>query len=108
MYITTLIPNIGVSIAELAYVMTDLRICRFCTLLIAVAVISGCATVPFDRPKQSSEVITDTADTALGKSVGRWTQAHDGLSGFYPLSQPRAAGSTTAVVAGAPAATEDT
>ncbi len=87
MYITALIQNTGVGIAKLGYVMTELRICRFCTLLIAVAVISGCATVPFDRPKQSSEVITDTADTALGKSVGRWTQAHDGLSGFYPLSQ---------------------
>jgi len=29
----------------------------------------------------------NTADTSLGRDVTRWLQAHDGLSGFYPLSQ---------------------
>jgi len=31
--------------------------------------------------------MSDTADTSLGRDVARWLQAHDGLSGFYPLSQ---------------------
>ena len=56
-------------------------------ILIAGAILSSCATVPFDQPKTYSEVITDTADTSLGRDVARWLQAHDGLSGFYPLSQ---------------------
>lgn len=31
--------------------------------------------------------MTNTADTSLGRDVARWLQAHDDLSGFYPLSQ---------------------
>ena len=31
--------------------------------------------------------MTDTADMSLGREVTRWLQEHDGLSGFYPLSQ---------------------
>ncbi len=30
-----------------------------------------------------------TADTSLGQDVARWLEAHEGLSGFYPLSQGR-------------------
>ena len=55
--------------------------------IVIAAVLSSCATVPFDQPKTYSEVITDTADTSLGRDVARWLLAHDGLSGFYPLSQ---------------------
>jgi putative cardiolipin synthase len=31
--------------------------------------------------------MANTADTSLGQDVARWLEAHDGLSGFYPLSQ---------------------
>ncbi len=60
---------------------------KITALVIAVAVVSSCATVPLDQPKTYSEVMTNTADTSLGRDVTRWLQAHDGLSGFYPLSQ---------------------
>ncbi len=60
---------------------------KIAALVIAIAIVSGCATVPVDKPKTYSEVMTNTADTSLGRDVARWLQAHDGLSGFYPLSQ---------------------
>ena len=67
--------------------MTEPGFKRTAALVIAVAILSSCATVPLDNPKTYSEVMTDTADTSLGRDVARWLQAHDGLSGFYPLSQ---------------------
>jgi putative cardiolipin synthase len=33
--------------------------------------------------------MANTADTSLGQDVARWLEAHEGLSGFYPLSQGR-------------------
>jgi putative cardiolipin synthase len=57
----------------------------FALLLLALA-FSGCATVSFDEPKPYSKVITDTADTTLGKAVSKWVDENDGMSGFYPLS----------------------
>jgi len=56
-------------------------------VIIAAAIDSGCATVPLDNPKTYSEVMTDTADTSLGRDVAGWRHAHDELSGFYPLSK---------------------
>ncbi len=67
--------------------MTGPGLKKIAALVIAVAIVSGCATVSFDNPKTYSEVMTNTADTSLGRDVSRWLQAHDGLSGFYPLSQ---------------------
>jgi len=60
---------------------------KIAVIVIAIAIFSGCATVQLDRPKTYSEVMTNTADTSLGRDVARWLQAHGGLSGFYPLSQ---------------------
>ena len=54
--------------------------------LLFTVLVSGCATVPFDEPKPYSKTITSTADTHLGRGVSRWVEAHDGRSGFYPLS----------------------
>ena len=48
--------------------------------------LAACASAPFDYPRNHSEVITDTADTLLGKEVAEWTTAHPGKSGFYPLA----------------------
>lgn len=67
--------------------MTDSRLLRILLLLLSVATFTGCATVSFTEPKSHSETITDTADTRLGESVSEWSDAHGGLSGFYPLSQ---------------------
>ena len=64
--------------------MADSRL--FGLLLLLTVVFTGCSTVPFDEPKPYSKTITDTTDTRLGKGVSKWVDAHDGLSGFYPLS----------------------
>ena len=47
--------------------------------------ISACASVPFDYPREDSFAIADTSDTTIGREVAEWVEAHDGLSGFYPL-----------------------
>jgi len=47
--------------------------------------IGGCATIPFDQPKESSYAITDTSDTVIARDVSEWTSANGNLSGFYPL-----------------------
>ena len=60
---------------------------KLVALVFSVAIISGCATVQLDQPKTYSELMANTADTSLGQDVGRWLETHDGLSGFYPLSQ---------------------
>ncbi|MGB5279145.1 MAG: phospholipase D family protein [Gammaproteobacteria bacterium] len=67
--------------------MNDYRLGRIFALLLLALFFSGCATVSFDEPKPYSKTITDTADTRLGKEVSRWVAAHDGLPGFYPLSE---------------------
>jgi putative cardiolipin synthase len=67
--------------------LTKRGFCRLAILVFAVAILASCSTVPVDRPKTYSEVMTNTADTSLGRDVARWLQAHDGVSGFYPLSQ---------------------
>ncbi|UCB55534.1 MAG: phospholipase D family protein [Thiotrichales bacterium] len=56
-------------------------------LLLLAVVVSACTTVPFDEPKPYSKAFTETADTRLGQGVTEWVDAHDGRSGFYPLSQ---------------------
>jgi cardiolipin synthase C len=67
--------------------LTKPNINRLAIFAIAITILGGCATVPLDGPKTYSEVMTDTADTPLGLDVTKWLQAHEGLSGFYPLSQ---------------------
>jgi putative cardiolipin synthase len=57
----------------------------FITIVFALF-LAGCASAPFDYPKQHSEAITDTADTYLAEEVAQWTSAHPGKSGFYPMS----------------------
>lgn len=57
----------------------------FATLWLSL-LLAGCASAPFDYPRNHSEVITNTTDTYLGKEVAEWTTAHPGKSGFYPLA----------------------
>lgn len=49
--------------------------------------VSGCATVPLDRPKPYSESIVDNMNTQFGVLVTDWDQINNGASGFYPLVQ---------------------
>ena len=62
------------------------RFTGYAFFLVAVAAVSGCATVAFDEPKSYSTSFTDTAETELGHWSTRWVDEHDGASGFYPLS----------------------
>ena len=58
-------------------------------LLVAIALLSGCATVDFDYPREASTAppAADTADTALGRTVSELSAGQaDGESGFYGLS----------------------
>ena len=56
------------------------------SLLLAISLIGGCATTDFDYPKTESFVLTNTADTELGRQVADYVAAHpENQSGFYPL-----------------------
>ncbi|RLA42242.1 MAG: phospholipase D family protein [Gammaproteobacteria bacterium] len=48
--------------------------------------LTGCSTVSFDQPKTASHAYTDTGDTPFGLHLAQWNSEHQGLSGFYPLS----------------------
>jgi len=56
----------------------------FVSIVLAL-LMAGCATAPFDFPKQYSEAIVGTGDTYLGKEVSEWVADHPGKSGFFPL-----------------------
>jgi len=55
-------------------------------LFVTLALISGCSTLSFDRPKETSHTILDVADTRAGQAMADWETAHKRESGFYPLS----------------------
>jgi putative cardiolipin synthase len=58
---------------------------RTLSVVLAMTLTSGCASLPTGYEKTATSALTDTADTSLGAAVSRWTAAHDGQSGFYPL-----------------------
>ena len=54
---------------------------------IALAVLTGCASVDFDRPKTVTTAFHDTDDTYLGRGLEGEVEAHPaGQSGFFPLN----------------------
>ena len=59
---------------------------RVLTISMVVMAFAGCTTVPFDEPKPYSKAFMDTSTTLLAQESNRWVDAHDGLSGFYPLT----------------------
>ncbi len=58
---------------------------RTLSTVLVVALTGACASLPTDYEKAETAALTDTADTSLGEAVSRWTAAHNGQSGFYPL-----------------------
>lgn len=58
---------------------------RTLLLVLATTLTSGCASLPTGYERAATAALTDTANTSLGAAVSRWTAAHDGQSGFYPL-----------------------
>jgi putative cardiolipin synthase len=65
--------------------MTLQRQSRLTVIALLATFLGACATAPFDYPKVPSEAIADTSDTTIAREVSDWTDAHGGLSGFYPL-----------------------
>jgi len=60
---------------------------RHLFLAIALAVLSGCASVDFDRPKTVTHAFHDTDDTYLGQGLADDVEAQPpGHSGFLPLN----------------------
>lgn len=55
-------------------------------LLVAFAMLGGCATIDFDRPKTTTAAFNDTDDTYLGRSIAGLAEAHPGQAGFYPVT----------------------
>ena len=47
--------------------------------------LSACATVPFDYPREEDYAIAADTPTAMKASVDNWLAGHPGPSGFYPL-----------------------
>jgi len=57
-----------------------------CSLLLMVfAVLGGCATIDFDRPKTTTSAFNDTQDTYLGRGIAGLAEEHSGQAGFYPV-----------------------
>lgn len=51
-----------------------------------LATLTGCASIDFDYPRQESMVLTDTADTYLGRKASEIVSSKpEGQSGFHPL-----------------------
>lgn len=68
-----------------------------CALLLAVA---GCASLPHDFERETSQALTRTEDTRLGRAVTPLTRAHPGRTGSYVLLNGREAFAARALLAG--------
>jgi putative cardiolipin synthase len=55
------------------------------TILLVLAVLTACATLPTDFERRPSTAYTDTQDTFLGREIASEAAAHPGLSGFFLL-----------------------
>lgn len=56
------------------------------TTLLATLLAVGCASVPFDYPRDASEAIAPSQATTLGQEAADWSTANGGSSGFLPLT----------------------
>jgi putative cardiolipin synthase len=54
--------------------------------LACVALLSGCASVPFDYPRTASQAVAPSTETRLGEATLAWREEHGDLSGFLGLS----------------------
>ena len=58
---------------------------RLTPWLLLLALLSSCATLPEDYPKEVSFAVPASAETPLGISAMAWVSSNDGRSGFFPL-----------------------
>ena len=61
---------------------------RLPILVLAMALMAGCATLPPPTDRVPSQALTDTAQTRLGQAVVPMVAAHPGLSGFLSFDDP--------------------
>ena len=50
-----------------------------------LVLLAGCAAGPIDYPRESSEAVSGTEGTLVGRIVSDWQTKYPGQSGFYPL-----------------------
>ncbi len=55
------------------------------SLMLAIAAMAGCASLPTDYEKPESFAIHDSSETRLGRQLTPVTSRHPDVSGFYPL-----------------------
>ncbi len=58
---------------------------RRLALLLAILLVSACASVPFDYPREASAYQPAQASSAIGKVALQWQERHGGKSGFLGL-----------------------
>jgi len=56
------------------------------TLTLLTLIVTGCATLPDNTGRRYTTAMTNTDDTALGRTASKLRATHPGLSGFVPLS----------------------
>ncbi len=54
--------------------------------VVLLTLLAGCATVPFDFPREESRAIPPDETTRLGQAVAKRNKSHGNESGFYGLS----------------------
>src|SRR4051812_46304385 len=77
------------------------RIGKACLVVVMVAAVTGCATLPPPAERSPTFAISDTAGTRLGGVVKPIVDAHAGKTGVYSLADPRDAFAARVLLAGA-------
>jgi putative cardiolipin synthase len=73
----------------------------FVAPLLALALASGCATLPSLEGRTVTTALADTAGTRLGRAVAAQVAANPGMTGIHSLAEPRDAFAARAVFAAA-------
>src|SRR5580704_12988959 len=89
--------------------MSVRMVVALCTLVLCLgtALLAGCSILPSLENRRTSTALFDTRDTKLGKALSPKLDAHPGLSGLYPLPDPRDAFAARALLARAAERTLD-
>jgi len=89
--------------------MSVRMVVALCTLVpcLGTALLAGCSILPSLENRRTSTALFDTRDTKLGKALSPRLDAHPGLSGLYPLPDPRDAFAARALLARAAERTLD-
>jgi len=72
-----------------------------CLLVVVIAAVTGCATLPPPADRTPTFALSDTASTRLGRAVNPVVDAHAGKIGVYSLADPRDAFAARVLLAGA-------